>query len=166
MYSTRANASSTSFLLYDQVFDVTAWTKASAPNGHFDCCADSKTIFTPLENVANLKYYSSGGFANYLSSGNDEVTFCNSQTIPAKCYSVSVEDSVLNLYTWWQQSELNVFGYCCKSEAKFNAGTSIAVTDYLYEDNGNTFQVSCHLVVSHKKRTTLTLELCWNHRAG
>jgi hypothetical protein len=122
---------------------VTKWTLVSGPGSGQSCWADSKTVSTPQENPANLNYYSLGGFTNYLSSGNDEVVFCNSQTVPAKCYSVTIQDSVLNIYNAWTESELNIFGYCCISQANFNSGISITVTDYLKDQSGNTFQVSC-----------------------
>ncbi|HVP22478.1 MAG TPA: hypothetical protein VMS77_01045 [Conexivisphaerales archaeon] len=90
-----------------------------------DCWGDSNYTNTPVENPSNLNNYHFGGYANFLSSGNDVATFC---LTGGSCYSVSMPDTTLSLYQNWQVSEVNVFGYGDGYQANFNSGTYINIT--------------------------------------
>jgi hypothetical protein len=91
-----------------------------------------------LETATNLASLSLEGYANFGS--NDEVNFCVSGV---GCSSISITDQVLNLYLNWQDSEFNVFGYGDGSQANFNQGTTITVTNTLKDQSGNVIVPSC-----------------------
>jgi hypothetical protein len=72
----------------------------------------------PITQLSNL---SMTGFAS--PGGQDIVTL----TDGAEAWSVSADDSVLDIGTVWSQAEFNVFGDGGDSQAQFNAESTITV---------------------------------------
>lgn len=103
-----------------------------------DCVSNSPITLTPQEPATSLTSLSLAGYANIGS--NDEVLFCVSG---GSCYSVTVTEHVLNLYLNWIDSEFNVFGYGDGSQAQFNTGTTITVTNTLKDQGGSVISPSC-----------------------
>jgi len=106
------------------------------------CYANGPAVSAPSEAATNLANMLMIGFSNYESStygSIDEGEFCVSDT----CYGMGVTDQVLNLYQNWQDSEFNIFGYGGGSEANFNSGTTITITNGLTDQNGNIISPSC-----------------------
>jgi len=62
-------------------------------------------------------------------------------TVGTEAYTTSDKDKVLDLATNWTESEFNIFGDCCGSEAVFNSGTSIKVR--VGVTNGTTNAPNC-----------------------
>jgi len=108
-------------------------------NSGGSCVSNSPGTSTPLEAATNLSSLNLRGYANFGNS-NDEVMFCISG---GNCYAVSITEQVLNLYQNWQYSEFNVFGYGALSQANFNSGTTITVTNTLKDQSGNVIIPSC-----------------------
>ncbi len=105
-----------------------------------DCYANSLGVTTPLEAPTNLASLSLAGFSNYNGGGVDIDMFCISG---GSCYSVSITDQIVNLYLNWQYSESNVFGVGSASQANFNSGTTITVTNTLKDQSTNVIVPSC-----------------------
>lgn len=103
-----------------------------------DCYANSPLVPTPLEAATNLANLSLEGFSG--SSGNDVNMLCISG---GSCYSMTVTDQVVNLYLNWLDSEFNVFGASNGSQAQFNTGTTITVTNTLKDQHGSVIGPSC-----------------------
>ncbi len=104
-----------------------------------DCYANSPGASTPLEAATNLASLSLKGFSNYNHAATDVNMFC----ISGSCYDVTVTDQIVNLYQNWQYSEFNVFGVGSGSQANFNSGTTITVTNTLKDQSGNVIVPSC-----------------------
>jgi hypothetical protein len=103
------------------------------------CYANSPGLITPLENATNLASLSLEGFSKYNHAPNDVDVFC----VSATCYKVLITDQVVNLYQNWHYSEFNVFGVGSGSQANFNFGTTITVTNSLKDQSGNAIVPSC-----------------------
>lgn len=128
-----------------------------------DCYANSLGAITPLEAPTNLSSLSLGGYANFGNSGYDEVKLCISG---GNCYSVSITDQVLNLYKNWKDAEFNVFGYGGGSQAQFNSGTSINVSNTLSDPNGNVIVPSCVNTGYTGETNNLNLGSCFSYSNG
>ena len=105
-----------------------------------DCYANSPGFETPLEAPTNLASLSLEGFSSYNGAVNDVDMLCVSG---GSCYSVSITEQVVNLYQNWQYSEFNVFGVGDGSQANFNSGTTITVTNTLKDQSANVIVPSC-----------------------
>ncbi len=106
--------------------------------GH--CYANSAAVGTPTTPATDLAKLSLTGSANLNGSGNDQVTLCISG---GTCYSITLTDGVVNLSQNWLDSEFNVFGDCCLSQANFNLGTSITILNALEDQSGNPITPTC-----------------------
>jgi hypothetical protein len=112
---------------------LTAWGQSGN-----NCFANSNTSYsTPQENPSGLQSYEQKGYAD--NGGYDESVFCNGGT----CYAEAVTYTVFDLAASWTVSEWNVLGFGAGSTADFSSGTSITVTQYLYNSGGTNTAVSC-----------------------
>ncbi len=98
---------------------------AKCPSGWMaygsDCYTNSNGVNTPAFKAKKLHTLKLSGSA--VANGIDTVTL----STPTKAYSVTGEDSVVTLASYWNAAEYNVFGPGGGSEASFNAGASITV---------------------------------------
>jgi hypothetical protein len=98
---------------------------AKCPSGWMayssDCYTNSNGVNTPAFKAKKLHTLKLSGSA--VANGIDTVTL----STPTKAYSVTGEDSVVTLASYWNAAEYNVFGPGGGSEASFNKGTSITV---------------------------------------
>jgi hypothetical protein len=106
-----------------------SWTSSGG-----SCYANSAALTIPSVTASGIVNLSLDGYANFRSSGNDEVTICDLTS----CTSVILTEHVVDLYKNWQDSEFNIFGYANGSEANFNAGTSMTLWNILEDQNANT----------------------------
>ncbi len=128
------------------------------------CYANSAAALTPVVSATNLNKLSLAGFANYLGSGNDVPMLCISG---GSCYSIAITDGVVNLYLNWQQTEFNVVGDCCGSQANFNPGTSILVSNALTDQSGNPIASTCASGAGTTGETNnLYLQPCYGGSSG
>ena len=112
-------------------------------NGWFvssgNCYANSPSVpVAPSQPATNLANLILKGYANLAS--NDENVFC---ITGGNCYIMAITDQVLNLYQYWMDAEFNVFGMGNGSQANFNSGTSITITNTLQDQSGNVIVPSC-----------------------
>ena len=129
-----------------------------------DCYATSAGASSvPHESASSIYELSLGGFANSGQSGNDEVLLC---VFGGSCYSVSLTEHVLDLYKSWQDSEFNVFGYCCNSQANFNSGTSWTLWNSLEDQNYNVIVPSCVSTSYTGETNNLNLGSCSPNSGG
>lgn len=130
----------------------------SNPNGYYDCWGYTQQTSVPNEPATNsgLAALTDTGMANYLSSGNDEADLCDG----SNCYTRSVSDSELSLYSYWNSAEFNVFGYGGGSQASFNSGTSITVGIYLEDQSANQLTPSCGSGSTTEETNNLSLGTC------
>ena len=95
------------------------------PQGWFsyfiDCYTNSAAVNVPAQTITNLVNLSVTGQAQ--SGGTDTMIMAVGNTL----YSVTGEDSVVDLAQGWQIAEFNVVGDCCGSQANFNNGSTIVV---------------------------------------
>ena len=122
--------------------------------------ADNSPPAVPFEQATNLGNLVLKGYVNYASCGAtacDETVFC----VSTSCYAMAIQDTVLNLYQHWYDSEFNAFGSGNGSEANFNSGTSITVANNLYDQNGNAYaSTSCVILLALKYlRQRLTISI-------
>jgi hypothetical protein len=96
------------------------------------CFGNGNSVSPPSTPATSLGKLSLSAYANYKGSGNDVIQLCISG---GSCYSVTQADNVLNLFQNWLQSEFNVFGDANGSQAVFNAGTSITVSNALTDQS-------------------------------
>jgi hypothetical protein len=96
------------------------------------CYGNGNSVSPPSTPATSLGTLSLSAYANYKGSGNDVIQLCISG---GSCYSVTQLDNVLNLFQNWLQSEFNVFGDANGSQAVFNAGTSITVSNALTDQS-------------------------------
>jgi hypothetical protein len=132
-----------------------------AYSGH--CYANSAGFVTPLEAPTNLASLSLNGFSHYNGAVNDVNMFCISG---GSCYSISITDQIVNLYEHWQYSEFNVFGVGEGSQANFNSGTSITVTNTLKDQSGNVIVPSCVNTGYTGETNNLNLVSCSSNSNG
>jgi len=110
---------------------ATNWITSSA-----DCYFNTAMKATPFMKVTKLLYQKFYAYANFKGSGLDEAMFCFT-AVTNTCYKHSEKDTLLSLSKHWTWSEFNILGNCCASEAIFNKGASIVVSDILYDQAGN-----------------------------
>jgi len=125
------------------------------------CYANSASASVPTQTASNLANLALTGYANYGS--NDENLFCISGE---GCYTVALTDQVVDLYQYWLQSEFNVFGLGDGSQANFNAGTSITVTNALKDQSGNAIVPSCMNAGYTAETNNLNLGSCSSEGSG
>jgi len=106
------------------------WAKSGS-----NCYFNTDGALTPFEAATNLSNIGFSGFAGSAASTDGDM-MCSEGVA---CYTLTITDTVLNLYKHWTQSEFNVFGYCCRSQANFNSGTTIDVQTILEKANGASF---------------------------
>lgn len=94
-----------------------------------DCYANSQAVTVPKQSVLNLANISF--MAMIMPSSDqtnlDQLLFCDQTAM--KCMIVSVTDKVVNLSQNWNTAEFNIFGSGDGSQANFNSGTTITVTN-------------------------------------
>jgi hypothetical protein len=122
-----------------------------------DCYASSASV-TPANIAAtDLGKATLAGYAKYQGSGDDTVSLC---VRGGNCYSQSITDDVLGLSQHWLDSEFNIFGDCCGSQANFNAGTTINVFDAITDQPGNQITPSCVNTSYTGETNNLFLDSC------
>lgn len=126
------------------------------------CYANSPGVLTPLESATNLASLSLEGLSNHNNAPYDVDVFCVSGT----CYDVTITDQVVNLYQNWYYSEFNVFGAGSGSEANFNSGTLIIVTNSLKDQSGNVIVPSCVNTGFTGETNNLNLGSCSSYSSG
>jgi len=126
-----------------------------------DCYANSASTSVPTQTASNLANLTLAGYAN--SGSNDEDMFCISG---GSCYAVTLTDQVVDLYQYWLRSEFNVFGLGDGSEANFNTGTSITVTNALKDQSGNAIVPSCIKAGYTGETNNLNLGSCSSEGSG
>jgi hypothetical protein len=105
-------------------------------NGIGDCYRNSAAVIVQTaQPIANLSQLMLSGAA--VPGGKDTLVF----TAETRAYRVSGNDSVVDLATDWHQSEFNIIGDCCGSEAIFNKGSSLLVNIEIL--NGSTTKPAC-----------------------
>ncbi|HKT21917.1 MAG TPA: Ig-like domain-containing protein, partial [Nitrososphaerales archaeon] len=90
------------------------------------CYANGPAALVPLESASNLGSLVLSGYANFNS--NDESYLCING---GSCFGVGVTSQVLDLYQNWVDSEFNIFGAGSGSQANFNPGTTLWVSNVL-----------------------------------
>lgn len=103
--------------------------------GTTDCYKNSAAAAAPLLPIKDLTQLEVSGAA--MKGGLDTMVFSNGTA----AYSVSGKDSVVDLSTDWHQSEFNVIGDCCGSQAFFNKGSTLLVDIEII--NGTTAAPHC-----------------------
>lgn len=102
------------------------WTQSSD-----NCCQNSSLTSTPDIEIAGLHSMTLGGSAT--AGGNDTVVF----TCDTEVWSGSFPDSVLDISSVWNKTELNVVGDAGGSRANFNGGSSVTVSIYLFDGSNS-----------------------------
>jgi hypothetical protein len=87
-----------------------------------DCYRTSPTVSVPAEPVSSVLETVKLS-ASAKAGGQDRLIV----TIGTEAYTTSMKEAQLKLAPNWTESEFNIFGGCCGSEAVFNSGTSIRV---------------------------------------
>ena len=105
------------------------WTSGS------DCYMNSAAVTVPKEPITKLNRLMLSGLAN--EGGIDALVFTNG----TKAYSTTGSDSVLDLASFWTESEFNIVGDADASEANFNSGSSLTVQVVVL--NGTTDAPTC-----------------------
>jgi len=100
-----------------------------------DCYTNSNGVGVPVQTIASLPLFKLTGS---IAAGTDTVTMSPGN---GNLYSATGQDTVLNLQQGWSESEFNIFGYCCGSQAIFNAGSTITVRTSV--NNGTTNTPTC-----------------------
>lgn len=106
------------------------WTSYSG-----DCYRNSSAVGVPQVAVTALSTLKLSGTA--VAKGIDTLVF----TVGTKAYSVTGKDSVVDLASYWNASEWNIFGDGDGSAAVFNKGASIQVLTTLTD--GSTAAPTC-----------------------
>ena len=110
------------------------WTTYSGSN-FTDCYKNSSAISVPKQLITNLANLSVTGEAS--AGGIDTFIMGVGGTV----YTVTGQDSVVDLAAAWTESEFNIVGDSSGSEATFNAGSSITVRTTA--NNGTLTAPSC-----------------------
>jgi hypothetical protein len=126
-----------------------------------DCYANSPSNPVPTQTASDLANLILTGYAN--TGSNDEDRLCISG---GGCYDVAITDQVVNLYQYWKQSEFNIFGLGSGSEAIFNPGTTITVTNTLEDQGGNVIVPSCASLSYTGETNNLNLGSCSSNSGG
>ena len=127
------------------------------------CYANSLGFTTSLEAATNLSLLSLEGFSNYSGSGNDMDMLC---ITGVGCNSVTITDQVVNLSPNWEFSEFNVFGVGNGSQANFNTGTTITVTNTLRDQSAHVLVPSCTITGYTGETNNLNLGSCTPNVSG
>jgi hypothetical protein len=125
------------------------------------CYANSPGTLTPSEAASNLANLILQGYANFGS--NDQTILCISG---ASCYIMAITAQVVNLYQNWRDAEFNVFGYGDGSQANFNSGTSITVSNGLTDQQGKVIVPSCVNIGYTGETNNLNLGSCSSNSNG
>jgi uncharacterized protein YjbI with pentapeptide repeats len=128
-----------------------------------DCYANSAMTSPPTTAATSLGTLTLSGFANYMSSGNDVIMLCISG---GSCYSVTIQDNIVNLFENWHDSEFNVFGDASGSQAVFNAGTTILVSNQITDESGDSIPASCNNTGYTGESNNLFLGSCTGDSGG
>ena len=130
-----------------------------------ECVADSYVTPVTLpqselspSNLANLLMVSE---ANFHQSGYDQVGLCPGGTVSsANCFYVSEPINVLDLNLNWREAEFNIFGFQSGSQAVFNTGTTLTVSNSLLDGNGDSLLPSCSSTGATLESSNLNLGYC------
>ncbi len=129
-----------------------------------NCYANSAIVAAPVFPITDLGLLTLSADANYGGSGSDQVQICLSG---GGCYGpASNPDNVLDLDDNWLISEFNVFGMAGGSEASFNAGTEITVSEDVTDQNGNSVSPYCGSGTVTGEYNNLYLGVCTSSSAG
>jgi len=79
---------------------------------------------------------------------------------------MTITDGVINLYLNWHQSEFNVIGDASGSQANFNPGTTITVSDGLTDQSGNPIASTCANAGTTGETNNLYLQPCSGGSSG
>ena len=140
----------------------TSWT----PYEGFSCYESTTAGTVPSETASNLSNLIMKGYANFGPGGNDESVLC---ITGGSCYAAVITGQYLNLYKYWTGAEFNVFGYGSGSQANFNPGTSITVTNTLTDQSvggGNVIVPSCRSISYTAETNNLDLGSCSSNSNG
>jgi hypothetical protein len=131
---------------------------AKCPSGGWmkfdkDCYRNSKGVGVPAQLISALGNLALTG--SVVAGGLDTITLMTAD----HAYSVTGQDSVVDLADFWNASEFNVIGDGDASEAKFNTATAITVNIAL--DDGTTAAPTCESNAGTTGETnSLTLGAC------
>lgn len=163
------------FWLYNYL-DVFSSCPAALPDGSTwfnpsmteDCTVN--TIGTPTPNypITDLGDLTFSAYANYEGSGKDVSQLCYSGPTPPAdtCYTDPEPDNVLNLDQYWNQSEFNVVGNEDGSQAVFNTGTSIEVSNVITDASGSAIAPACVVNGTTGETNNLFLGPCGTTSSG
>jgi hypothetical protein len=122
-----------------------------------DCYADSEAAgflsvgYIPPAYLGGAYLIGSSNFWTEASwpKPEDEVDFCYQapgeepgELVPI-CVTVVVAASILDLFKYWSESEFNVYGFGGGSEAQFNSGTLIQISNALKAQDGTDITPKC-----------------------
>lgn len=133
-------------------------------DGVGDCYYKADPIRTNYETPSSLSYLSLKGLANCSGcGGHDEALFCDYYN----CWTSSYADSTLGLSSSWIDSEWNILGYDNGSQAQFNSGSSLTLTQYMTISGGGTFTPSCIINGNYTAESNnLNLYSCTTNSGG
>jgi len=139
----------------------TGWFKSGN-----SCFANSPAVSTgPKILATSLGKLSLTGCANCAHTGLDMITLSVSGGTPPS-FAVTENDTVVNLYQHWMDSEFNVVGDCCGSQAVFNDGTSIKVSTTLVNVDGGPIASTCTNTGYTGETNNLYLQPCSGGSSG
>jgi uncharacterized protein YjbI with pentapeptide repeats len=105
--------------------------------------------------------------ANYEGSGNDVLQLCGTPSSGLGCTSpLTMPDNILDLYQNWTGSEFNVFGDAGGSEAVYNVGTTITVSNTITQPNGDSIAPTCERYSQTGETNNLLLGPCGTISSG
>ena len=97
-----------------------------------DCVFNTAVQTTPYEAPTSISSLSLAAYADL--DGVDEAQLC---VTGGSCYDWTEPATILNLYQQWDLAEFNILGYIDGSQAQFNSGTTITVSNALKDQSGN-----------------------------
>jgi len=129
-------------LLSDDWPPGTGWIGGSpADLAGNSCYGNGNGVNVPRISFTNLGLLTLTGTASYATSANALIKLAISG---GSSYSVNTDPAnILNLYQNWHQSEFNVVGDASGSQAVFNGGTSITVSNALANVDGGPIASTC-----------------------
>lgn len=106
-----------------------AWAPPQGPppsnvwqnDGGGDCILNGPVAYMPPQTAADLPYLT---MTSSVTATTDRVTLTNSNTGAMAVYQ---EPNVLSLANAWTETEFNIFGDCCRTEATFTSPTVLVV---------------------------------------
>jgi hypothetical protein len=111
------------------------WTQV----GDRGCYLESPSLSVPMSNISDLDNMLLEASIN--QNGLDAVVLFAGT--PRQVFAVAVPTNFLGLNGFWSQAEFNVFGLGDASQAVFNEGTTMTVTNTLVAAGGAPISASC-----------------------